>query len=135
MAQRIRNVTANATNSMAANQSTESAGLSLFHPGDTAFEAGVHRSRIEMNRTAVAGQHPFESIVEQALHRPNLLLPRIPAGAAERVEIPALLAPGEVIAGEKVRVVVQKHRVAFRVAGRRNHQHAAAEMDRIASAR
>src|SRR3954447_4329852 len=125
MAQRIRNVTANATNSMAANQSTESAGLSLLHPGNAAFEAGVHRGRIEMDRAAVAGQHPFESIVEQALHRPDLLLPRIPTGTAERVKMPALLAPGEVIAGEKVCVVVQKNRVAFRVAGRRNHQHAA----------
>src|SRR5947209_1069795 len=102
MAQRIRNVTANATNSMAANQSTERAGLSLFHPRHAAREAGVHRCGIELDRAAVTGQQPFESIVEQALHRPDLLLPRIPAGAAERVEMPALLAPGEVIAGDKI---------------------------------
>src|SRR5437763_11605509 len=104
MAQRIRNVTANATNSMAANQSTESAGLSLFHPRHAAFEAGVHRRGIEMDRMAVAWQHPFEAIIEQALHRADLLLPRIPARAAESVEMAALLAPGEMIAGEKIRV-------------------------------
>src|SRR3954447_19259004 len=101
MAQRIRNVTANATNSMAANQSTESAGLSLVHPRHATFQGRVHRRGVEMDRMAVTGQHPFKSIVEQALHRADLLLPRIPAGAAERVQMPALLAPCEVIAGEK----------------------------------
>src|SRR3954471_5684476 len=45
----------------------------------------------------------------------------------------ALLTPGEVIAGEKVRVVVEENGVPFRVAGRRNHQHSAAEVDQIAS--
>src|SRR4051812_9559309 len=100
---------------MAANQSTESAGLSLVHPRHAAFEAGVHRRGVEMDRMAVAWQHPFETIVEQALHRANLLLPRIPAGAAERVQMPALLAPGEVIAGEKIRVVAKKNGVSFRV--------------------
>ena len=97
-------MTANATNSMAANQSTENAGLSLVHPGHAAFQARVHRRGVEMDRPAVAGQHPFEAIVEQALHRADLLLPRVPAGAAERVEMAAALAPGEVIAGEEVRV-------------------------------
>src|SRR5947208_11963211 len=102
-AQRIRNVATNATYSMGANQSTDSAGLPFFHPGHAAFQARMHRGRIEMNRPPVSRQHPFESVVEQALHRTDLLLPRIPARAAERVEMAALLAPGEVIAGEKIR--------------------------------
>src|SRR3954453_7067211 len=118
---------------MAANQSTEDAGLSFFHPRHAAFQTLVHRSGVEMDRPSVAGQHPFEAIVEQAFHRADLLLPRIPAGAAKRVKMSALLAPGERIAGKKVRVVVEENGVAFRVAGRRNHQHSAAEVDRIAS--
>src|SRR4051794_26769090 len=121
---------------MAANQSTEDADrndLSLVHPGDAAFQTVVHRRGVEMDRPSVAGQHPFEAVVEQAFHRSDLLLPRIPAGAAKRVKMAALLAPGEVIAGEKVRIVVKENGVPFRVAGRRNHQHAAAEIDRILS--
>src|SRR5437764_12730530 len=101
---------------MARNQSMENADrcdLSLVHPGDTTFQAYMHRRGIEMNRPAVAGQHPFESIVEQALHRADLLLPRIPAGAAERVEMTKPLAPGEVIAGKKVGLAIEKNGVTL----------------------
>src|SRR5687768_4153532 len=68
------------------------------------------------------GQHMLEAVIEQALHRPDLLAPRVPAGVAECIEMTAALAPGEVIAGEEKLLAIEKHRMPFGVAGRGNHQ-------------
>src|SRR4051812_18842424 len=105
------------------------------HPVDATLQLGTRRAAREVYRTPVAGQHPLEVVVEQALHRRDLLRPRIPAGAAERVEMSAALAPGEVVAGEEERVAVEKDRVALRVAGRRDHEEVAGELDGIEAAR
>src|SRR5207244_6124628 len=101
------------------------------HPLDAALELGARRAAPEMRGPPVPRQDPFEVVVEQALHRGDLLRPRVPAGAAERVEVAAALAPGEVIAGEEERVAVEEHGVALRVARRRNHDEVGSELDRI----
>src|SRR3954470_17153484 len=88
-----------------------------------------------MHRTAVSRQHPFETEIEQALHRLYLLAPRIPAGAPERVEVSAMRAPREVVAGEEEALLPQKDRVPFRVARRRDHHQSRLELDRIESGR
>src|ERR1041385_8127321 len=97
------------------------------HPLNTALELGMHGTACEVHRTAVAGQHPLEVVLEQALHRCDLLAPRIPAGAAKGVEMAASLAPGEVVAGEEERAAVEEDGVAFRVAGRGDHDEVGGE--------
>src|SRR5258707_10919017 len=101
------------------------------HPGYASLQTRAHGSGIEMDWAAMAGEDPFEAIVEQSFHRADLLAPRVPAGAAECVEVAAALAPGEMIAGEEIAVAIEKHCVAFRVAGSRDHHDVVAEGDRI----
>src|SRR5258708_31526196 len=82
-----------------------------------------------MDRTPVAGQHPLESVVEQPLHRGNLLAPGVPAGTPEGIKMAARLAPGQVIAGEEKRVAVEEDGVPFRVTGRRDHEQVIVDRD------
>ncbi len=86
-----------------------------------------------MNGAAVAGQDPLEAVVEEALHGPDLLGPGVPAGAPKRVEMAPALAPGQVIAGEEVRLAIEENRMTPGVTGRRNHEQVIADGDRIAA--
>ena len=80
---------------------------------------------------AVAGQHPLEREVQQALHRADLLGPRVPARAAGRVEALSALPAHEVVAGEEDEAAVQQHGAARRVAGDRDGQQVVGEPDRL----
>src|SRR4029079_6143416 len=101
------------------------------HPLNTALELGTRGAAPKLHGTAVAGQHPLEVVVEEPPHRRDLLAPRVPAGAAEGVEVAAALAPGEVVAGEEERAAIEKDGVAFGVAGRRDHDEVGGELDRV----
>src|SRR5258708_29769206 len=100
-----------------------------LHPGHTLLQAGVHAGGIEMDRTSVAGQHPLEAVVEQTLHRGNLLAPGVPAGTPEGIEMAARLAPGHVVAGEEEGVAIEEDGVPFRVAGRGDHEQVVVDRD------
>lgn len=76
-------------------------------------------------------QDPFEGIVEEALHRADLLLPGVPAGVAEGVETVARRGPGEVVAGEEEAVPVEEDGVAAGVARHRDRHQVVGEMKRL----
>src|SRR3989442_15999048 len=71
-----------------------------------------------MNASAVSGQHPFEVIPQQSLHRASLLGPRVPTDAAGCVERVIGLGPPQMIAGEEGSVSIQQNRVATGVSRR-----------------
>ena len=73
----------------------------LFHPLHTADQVLVHLGRRGVVDAPVPGQHPFEAIVEQPLHRARLHRPRVPAGVAKGDEGVARGRPCEMIAGEQ----------------------------------
>src|ERR1043165_10008239 len=105
------------------------------HPFDATLELGTRGAAAEPHRTAVPRQHPFEVVVEQALHRGDLLAPRVPAGAAECVEMAAALVPGQVVAGKEERVAVEEDGVSLRVTGRRDHDEIGSELNRLDAGR
>src|SRR5262245_60193123 len=75
----------------------------LSHPRHASLQARAHGIRRQVNGPSMSRQHPLEAIVEQALHRLDLLRPRVPARAAEGVEVSAGGAPGQMVAGEEER--------------------------------
>src|SRR5436190_19933931 len=107
----------------------------MVHPRDAALKTSAHGISLETNRSPMAGQHPFELIIEQALHRFDLFAPRIPARAAERVEMAARLAPREMVAGEEKFVLVEKDGVSLGVARRRDHEQIVVKRNRIETVR
>src|SRR5207302_888924 len=68
------------------------------HPLNTALQLGTGRAAPKLHGPPVPWQDPLEVVVEQSLHRRDLLAPRVPTRAAEGVEVAAALAPGEVVA-------------------------------------
>src|SRR3974390_2778705 len=86
-----------------------------------------------MEALAVAGQDPLEAMAEQALHRPDLLVPGIPAGIAEADQLPAALGPGQMVAGEEELLAVEQHRMAAGVAGRGDREEVRSEGHRLPS--
>src|SRR3989442_712967 len=93
--------------------------LTRFHPFNTARKVPAHVFRAVMMNPAMARQHPFEIKLAQFCHRPRLLDPRIPAGAAERSQRFPVRRPGQVIAAEKKLLPIKQHHVSSGVAGDR----------------
>jgi hypothetical protein len=63
------------------NVSTSDSARAAFHPRHQANQLFAHQRRTRVRAAAVTRQHPLELIVDQALHRPGLLGPRVPADA------------------------------------------------------
>src|SRR6266571_8611451 len=85
-----------------------------------------------MNASAVSGQHPFEVMPQQSLHRASLLGPRVPTNAAGSVERVIGLGPPQMIAGEKVSIAIQQNCVASRVSRRRDRQQVLIKLNGLA---
>src|SRR3989442_4644041 len=61
------------------------------------------------------GQHPLESVLGEPRQRPLQFAPGIPARLAERLQVLALVTPGQGIPGEQIRLLEQENHAAPRV--------------------
>src|ERR1051326_2172560 len=71
-----------------------------------------------MRPLAGAGQHPFETVIRQALYATHLVGPGIPADIARCRETLAMPAPPDVVAREQ-KLAMQQDAMAARVTWRR----------------
>ena len=84
-----------------------------------------------MAAPAVAGQDPFEAALREPFGRAHERPPVVPADVAERVDLPALRAPRDVVAREQERVAEQEAARAARVPGHRNDEEVGRERRRL----
>src|SRR5258707_4662995 len=102
-----------------------------LHPIDTLCELVVHAIRGQVNRPAMAGQDPLESVMEEPLHRFDLLAPGVPAGTSEGDEAIPRFVPGQMVAREEKPAAIEIDGVTAGVAGCGNHEQIGLERGRI----
>src|ERR1700675_1678656 len=94
----------------------------LPHTPQKRAELCLHLLWRLLHAFTVPRHHPFEGELRERGRGARLLLPRMPANIASRIEAAKSAAPPQMIAGEKEAVLNQQTHVAAGVAGRRNGQ-------------
>src|SRR5439155_26188160 len=100
-----------------------------LHPLNALDQFLMHHVGGFVASPAVAGKHPFESVVEKAFHGLCLFAPRVPADITKGFQ--SIVFVSEVISRKEVLVAIQQRRMSPRMAGSRDNEKICIEFGRF----